>query len=72
MERLVVKLIVSAIYIILFNYNNYINYFIDLSIWRKIRKIIIALKYNQENTRLLKAQIKAFNIEKYNIPQLSK
>ena len=72
MERLVVKLIVSAIYIILFNYNNYINYFIDLSIWRKIRKIIIALKYNQENTRLLKDQIKAFNIEKYNIPQLGK
>jgi hypothetical protein len=55
MERLVVKLIVSAIYIILFNYNNYINYFIDLSILRKIKKIIITLKYNQENTWLLKA-----------------
>jgi hypothetical protein len=35
--------------------------------WRKVYRIIIRLKYNQENARLLKAQIKAFNIEKYNI-----
>jgi hypothetical protein len=35
--------------------------------WRKVYKIIIRLKYNQENTRLLKSQIIAFNIKKYNI-----
>lgn len=44
----------------------------NLSIQKKIRKIIIALKYNQENNQLLKQQIKAFNIENARIPQLSK
>jgi hypothetical protein len=42
-----------------------------MSIWQKVRKIIIGLKYSQENCRLLKQQIAAQNIENYNIPQLS-
>jgi hypothetical protein len=41
-------------------------------IWHKVRKTIIGLKYNQENRRLLEAQVKAFGIEKYRFPQLGK
>ncbi|KAH9205820.1 hypothetical protein DL95DRAFT_397342, partial [Leptodontidium sp. 2 PMI_412] len=40
------------------------------SIWKKIRKIIISLKYGQENKRILQAQIKAYNIEKLKFLQL--
>jgi hypothetical protein len=36
-----------------------------------VRKTIIGLKYNQENKRLLNAQIKAFNIKEAKFPQLS-
>ncbi|PVH68799.1 hypothetical protein DL98DRAFT_542123 [Cadophora sp. DSE1049] len=37
---------------------------------KKVRKIIIGIKYNQENKRLLQAQIKAFEIEKARFPEL--
>jgi hypothetical protein len=43
-----------------------------LSIWKKVRKIIIGLKYSQENRRLLKEQIKALKIENYKFLQLGK
>ena len=46
--------------------------FLNLSIWQKVWKTIIGLKYNQENRRLLEAQIKAFNIENARFPQLGK
>ena len=51
-----------------------INFLINknLSIWKKVRKIIIALKYNQENARLLKQQIQAININNAKILQLGK
>jgi hypothetical protein len=40
--------------------------------WRKIRKTIINLKYNQENQQLLEAQIKTFDIENYLFLQFGK
>ena len=43
-----------------------------ISIWTKIRLIIIAFKYGQSNKRELLAQIKVLNIIQYNIPQLGK
>ena len=56
-----------SFYIILI-YFNLLIYLLDLSIWRKVRKTIISLKYNQENRRLFYAQVKAFNILKARFP----
>jgi competence protein ComGC len=42
------------------------------SLWKRIRKIIIGIKYSQENIRLLKSQIQALNIKEAKIPQLGK
>ncbi|PVH70960.1 hypothetical protein DL98DRAFT_577629 [Cadophora sp. DSE1049] len=51
--------------------NNKEDHEINFSIWKKIRKIIIGLKYGQENKRILQAQIQAHNIEKPRLPQLA-
>ena len=55
-----------------FNYlfNIYTNYLIDASLWKKIRKIIISIKYSQENIQLLKRQIEALEIKEARISQL--
>jgi hypothetical protein len=45
---------------------------IATSLWKKIRKIIIGIKYSQENIRLLKRQIEALEINNPKIPQLGK
>ncbi|CZR70301.1 uncharacterized protein PAC_20205 [Phialocephala subalpina] len=50
--------------------NNIIIDNFNYSIWKKIRKIIINLRYSQENARILKAQIEAQKIENPRIPQL--
>ena len=36
----------------------------ELSVWKKMRKIIISLKYNNENSRLLIEQVKAQELTK--------
>jgi hypothetical protein len=42
--------------------------FLDFLIWKKVKKTIIGLKYNQENKRLLDAQIKVFDIKEARFP----
>ena len=68
MRLKILKYLVSIFYY-LYNYI-FTNSFIG--IWKKIRVIIIAFKYSQENRRDLIAQIKAQNIINYKLPQLGK
>ena len=42
------------------------------SLQKKIKTIIIGIKYSQENKRLLKRRINALEIQKAKIPQLGK
>ena len=46
------------------------NMITDLSLSMKVRKIITNLKYNQENARHLKKQMKAYEMETKALPQL--
>ncbi len=64
-------LIIYTLYLLyIFIYNLLI--IIDTSLWKRIRVIIIGLKYSGENKRALDSQIIAHEIQDPKFPQLGK
>ena len=49
----------------------FINLYLDISLWKKVRKTIIAFKYIPTNQRDYKRQVIALDITHKRFPQLS-